>query len=115
MLKVFERLEEGALIGMLADRTIEGEDQLRHSFLGRKAAFALGPFRLAKMVRRPVILMLGLYHGGHRYDVKFEMLDSGGEDMAPAEEILGRYVTRLEHHVRRSPYNWFNFFDFWTP
>lgn len=114
MLRVFDRLQQGAVIGMLADRTIEGEEQVQHTFLGRRAAFAIGPFRLAKIVRRPVILMVGLYRGGRNYDVHFEMLDAGGEDMAPPDKILGRYVDRLEYYVRRSPYNWFNFADVWN-
>jgi predicted LPLAT superfamily acyltransferase len=27
---------------------------------------------------------------------------------------MQRYVTRLEFHCRRAPYNWFNFYDFWA-
>ena len=30
------------------------------------------------------------------------------------EETMQRYVTRLEFHCRRAPYNWFNFYDFWA-
>ena len=25
------------------------------------------------------------------------------------------YAERLEHHARRAPDNWFNFYDFWAP
>jgi predicted LPLAT superfamily acyltransferase len=27
---------------------------------------------------------------------------------------LQAYVARLEHYCRLSPYNWFNFYDFWA-
>jgi predicted LPLAT superfamily acyltransferase len=27
--------------------------------------------------------------------------------------LMQRYVSRLEHHTRRAPYNWFNFYQFW--
>jgi predicted LPLAT superfamily acyltransferase len=115
MLKVHARLEEGALIGMLGDRTLEGEEQEMCRFFGKDAAFPLGPFRLAKILRRPVILMLGLYRGGVRYDVHFEELAdwSDERETMTIKDALNRYVERLEYHVRRSPYNWFNFYDFW--
>ena len=114
MLKVSDRLEHGALIGMLADRTLEGEEQALCPFLGRPATFPLGPFRLAKLLRRPVILMVGVYRGGLRYDIHFETLAAGGEEQAPVTEILERYVARLEHYVQLAPYNWFNFYEFWS-
>jgi predicted LPLAT superfamily acyltransferase len=27
---------------------------------------------------------------------------------------VARYAARLEHHCRLAPYNWFNFYDFWS-
>ena len=33
-------------------------------------------------------------------------------DMTPAH--LQSYVERLERHARRFPYNWFNFYDYWS-
>jgi len=31
-----------------------------------------------------------------------------------ARDLLERYVSWLESDCRRAPYQWFNFFDFWT-
>lgn len=115
MLKVDALLARGGLAGMLADRTIGDEPTLPHRFLGAQAAFPAGPFRLAAVLRRPVVVMFGLYRGGNRYDIHFERLDEGPP--APREERLRRlqaqYVARLEHYCRSAPYNWFNFYDFW--
>jgi predicted LPLAT superfamily acyltransferase len=118
MLKIENALEAGEFVGMLADRTIEGEGSLRRTFLGEAAQFPLGPFRLAALLERPLILMLGLYHGGNRYDIYFESLgdvhgSSREERNAALEQALSRYVERLEHYCRLAPYNWFNFYDFW--
>ena len=108
MLKVRETLDRNEFAGMLADRLIEGEDTVRHRFLGEDAAFPTGPFRMAAILRRPIVLMFGLYRGGNRYDVFFERLPDGG-----VEESVARYAQRLEHYCRAAPYNWFNFYDFW--
>ncbi|MBP2302029.1 LpxL/LpxP family acyltransferase [Azospirillum picis] len=123
MLRVRERLDQGHFVGMLADRTLDGEAEVRLPFLGEPAAFALGPFQLAAMLKRPVVLMMGIYRGGRRYDVHFERIadfsDCRIQDRPVQDRpglvrwAAGRYADRLEHYARSFPYNWFNFYDFW--
>jgi predicted LPLAT superfamily acyltransferase len=113
MLAVKDRLEEGYLIGMLADRSLAGERCVDVDFLGAPARFPLGPFRMAAILRKPVLLMLGVYRGGRRYDIHFEVLAANPAE-EPLEAVLRRYVARLEDHCRRAPFNWFNFYDFWA-
>jgi predicted LPLAT superfamily acyltransferase len=118
MLKVRERLAEGTLVGMLADRSPGGDAPVAANFLGAPAGFPAGPWRLAAMLGRPVILMVGLYRGGNRYDIHFEPLAdfsalARGERAAAQRDAIGRYAARLEHYAREAPFNWFNFFDFW--
>ncbi|HMW18091.1 MAG TPA: acyl-CoA synthetase [Accumulibacter sp.] len=120
MLAVQERLTQGYLVGILADRGLSNEATVTLPFLGEPAPFPSGPFRLAAMLRRPVLFMTGLYLGGNRYRVHFEpLIDFSaippGERQQAMREAQARYVARLEHHCRQAPYNWFNFFDFWHP
>ncbi len=51
MLAVRDRLDEGYLIGLLADRSLESERQEQIPFLGCPARFPVGPFRMAAMLR----------------------------------------------------------------
>ncbi|OZA44185.1 MAG: acyl-CoA synthetase, partial [Hydrogenophilales bacterium 17-61-76] len=74
MLQVQARLDEGVVLGVLADRALDTGPTLTLPFLGRPAAFPLGSMRLAAMLRRPVIFMTGLYLGGNRYAIHFEAL-----------------------------------------
>jgi predicted LPLAT superfamily acyltransferase len=118
MLKVRESLDRGDFVGMLGDRTLEGEGEIRLPFMGEPASFATGPFQLAALLKRPVVLMVGLYGGGRRYDVHFEQLAdfstvSTPERAGEVRQAAGRFAERLEHFARLSPYNWFNFYDFW--
>lgn len=112
MIQVRDCLEQGGFVGMLADRTLRGDTPIRLPFLGADAAFPTGPARLSGLLNAPVVLMFGLFRGGNRYEVHFERLDRGASD-EPAE-LVARYVGRLEHYCRLTPYNWFNFFDFWA-
>jgi predicted LPLAT superfamily acyltransferase len=119
MLQVQTRLTQGAIIGMLADRTFQNDEVSWLPFLGQSAPFPLGPFRLASLLRRPLLLMLGIYQGGNRYDIHFELLfdfsQAGLNRRETVDLALAKYVARLEHYCAAYPYNWFNFYDFWTP
>jgi predicted LPLAT superfamily acyltransferase len=76
--------------------------------------------RLAAMLKRPVVFMSGLYLGGNRYAIHFEaladftQLERAGRDAAVRLAVTG-YAACLERHCRATPFNWFNFFDFWQP
>ncbi|MGB0125994.1 MAG: acyl-CoA synthetase [Rhodocyclaceae bacterium] len=121
MLQVKERLDAGHIVGVLADRGLRGDTASSLSFLGEPAPLPTGPFRLAALLRRPVLFMTGLYLGGNRYEAHFELLADFRDverhaRTAAAHAAQARYMARLEYFCRQSPYNWFNFFDFWqTP
>jgi predicted LPLAT superfamily acyltransferase len=120
MLKVHELIEGGSVVGMLADRCLNHDSTRPVPFLGESAEFPVGPFRMAAILRRPVLFMVGLYGGGNRYDIHFETLadfstiPAGGREAA-VQAAMAHYAELLETHCRAAPYNWFNFFDFWQP
>lgn len=118
LLKVQESLAQGFLVGALGDRVVPDEKTARCRFLGREAAFPVGPLLLAALAGCPVILFFGLYQGGNRYDIHFETLAERIvlEPRRRQEQIAvwaQRYADRLEHYARLAPYNWFNFYDYW--
>jgi predicted LPLAT superfamily acyltransferase len=118
MLEARDKLDQGYLVGMLADRALGDDLTVDHEFLGELAPFPVGPFRMAAMLRRPVFFMTGLYLGGNRYQIHFEPLAdfSATSRETREQEIFAaqqHYADRLSHFCRIAPYNWFNFFDFW--
>lgn len=114
MLRVKHCLERGEMVGMLCDRTLSGEPGRQVDLLGTPASFPVGPFRLAAMLKRPVVLIVGLYLGGNRYEIHFEHLADFSQPGAPTvDQVIDLYVSRLDHYCRQAPYNWFNFYDFW--
>jgi len=118
MLQARDRLNEGYLVGMLADRGLGDDSTVDCNFLGEMAPFPVGPFRIAAMLRRPVFFMTGLYLGGNRYQIHFEALADFSDTPREARQAAMRaaqqaYAERLSHFCRLAPYNWFNFFDFW--
>ena len=119
VLKLRDALEQGAFIGIMADRATAEERAIEVDFLGGRARFAVGPWMLASVVGVPVILAFGLYRGGNRYDAHLELfservvLPRGDREEALRACVQG-YAARLEHYARLAPYNWFNFYDYWV-
>jgi predicted LPLAT superfamily acyltransferase len=131
MLGLRDWLDGGGVAGLLADRIPPGPRPAARDgtvvlpFLGRPAAFHDGAFRLAAVLRRPMVFMAGLYRGGNRYDLVFlPVADFSTRVRGPGaaavldrsiRQAMERYVTILESICREAPYNWFNFYDFWAP
>ncbi len=118
MLQVQACLDNGMVLGMLADRTLGGEPSISLRFLGENAKFPTGPMRLAAILRRPVLFMTGLYLGSNHYVIHFEKLADFTDvecthRNAAIRSAVSAYATSLERHCRAAPNNWFNFFDFW--
>jgi predicted LPLAT superfamily acyltransferase len=116
--QVYDSVNRGEMVGILGDRIAESDKITTCQFLGVPTRFPAGPVLLAATLKVPVLLFFGLYRGGNRYDIHFELL---------AEQIVvnreqrrhdiqywtQRYVERLEYYLRQAPYNWFNFYDYW--
>lgn len=120
MLRVQAHLDEGAVVGMLVDRTPGNDTLYPVQILGNQAHLPTGPFRMAALLRRPVVFMTGLYLGGNRYAIHFEPLAdfsnvTRSERDATMQLAITRYAELLDKYCNMAPYNWFNFFDFWQP
>ena len=130
MLRVKECLDRGEVVGILADRVYADEATQSLPFLGHPARFSLSPLRLARVTGAPVVSVFGLFCGGNRYEIVFESLagrvkdasagsgttppSAADADAVSLDDCLAAYVASLERHARRCPYNWFNFYDYWS-
>jgi len=119
LLRVKEALEEGAQVGMLADRLVSGDRAVTCHFFGEPVSLPVGPFLMAAKLRVPVFLCLGLHRGWGRYQVVIEpFAEPAAADVTPDDAAVAEYAQafaeRLEYWCRQAPYNWFNFYDFWA-
>ena len=119
LLRAKECLDRGEAVAMLADRPLGSTDISTEVFFGHPAQFPRGPLRSAAVLQVPVILFFALHRGPRSYDVHFELLAErvGTSRAARADAVAcetRRFAERLEAYARRAPYNWFNFYDFWS-
>jgi predicted LPLAT superfamily acyltransferase len=118
MLQIRDCLEQGKVVGILADRTVAEAPAQVVNFLGCPALFPSGPMRVAAALRRPAVFVTGLYRGANRYHVAFRLLADFSEPTPAGRELavhaaIERYAALLEEYCHSDPYNWFNFYDFW--
>jgi predicted LPLAT superfamily acyltransferase len=121
VLQIRSCIERGELVAMLGDR-VEPADRGRSqtvSLLGGPVEVPEAPYLLAGLLGCPLFFMVALRESGRRYRVIAEVLaervvfERGARGKRIAE-LANAYAARLEHHVLRAPYQWFNFFDYWS-
>ena len=118
MLNIAERLDRGAFVGVLGDRTLGNEPVQAVNLLGERAYLPTGPMRAAAILRCPVFFMVGLYRGKNNYHLVFERVADfsatpAGLRGVAVRSAIERYAAVLDQYCRSDPYNWFNFYDFW--
>ena len=116
-LTVIEALRAGSIVALHGDRHISGKSS-PVTFLGAPASFSLGPFVLSEVTGVPIAPWFATKESGRR--VTIEVHDPFGIEPGPRKtrgermgSALARYAGLLEDHVRKHPYEWYNFYDFW--
>ena len=117
-LVIAEAIQQGSWVGFLADRYMPDDRTVNCEFMGSPAKFPLGPFLVAAVTHVPIVCVFPLYTEG-RYDFHCEILAESitldrKDREAGLQELAQRYAQRLEHYAKLAPYNWFNFYPFWT-
>ncbi len=118
LFQVQAAMERGEVVGILGDRVALDDKIVECDFFGESCKFPAGPLLVGGLLGVPVIMFFGVYLGGRRYEIHFEVLSDGFTlnritRMEQVQAMTQHYVKRLEYYCRRYPYNWFNFYDFW--
>ena len=114
-----ERIARGESLFIVGDRPpASGNGRtLDIPFLGREAPFPIGPLFLAHLLKCPVYLFFCVQEGrGYRIHMepfaeRVDLPRKGREDALRA--WLERYALAVEARCRETPFQWFNFYDFW--
>jgi predicted LPLAT superfamily acyltransferase len=119
MLQLSQRLERGEWLAIAGDRIpLHGGRSVSVDFLGRPALLPQGPWLLAGLLQCPVNLLFCLKQHG-RYRIELEPFAQRISWRRPQrEQVIAecaqRYAERLGQYCLKAPYQWFNFYPFWT-
>ncbi|MFT9063085.1 MAG: acyltransferase [Acetobacter persici] len=118
MLRVAESLQQGHVIGMLGDRSPATGRTVTVSFLGKAITLPEGPYRLALATAAPILLVCATRAVDGAYAVRFEPFDvpypaSRKDRPQFIQAAAERYAHWMQAECLKSPFSWFNFYDYW--
>lgn len=114
-----EKLDLGEWIIVAADRVPVQSDRVQPvSFLGEEANWPQGAWILANLLKVHVLAVF-CYRIENQFEVHIhsiaEQLDFPRKNrMQAMQNTTRQYVSLLEQHCIRAPYQWFNFYNFWN-
>jgi predicted LPLAT superfamily acyltransferase len=121
MLEVREALEANVFVAFLGDRmpVRSPQAEVAVEFFGDQVHVPVSPYLSAILAGVPLILCFAPRVGRKTYEIEmFEIYDGApvprGQRDKKCHELAQAYADYLEKMCRRYPYNWFNFYDFWS-
>lgn len=114
-----QRVRAGGFVAIAGDRVpVDGGRVATVPFLGAPADFPVGAYVLASLLRCPLLMLACLREaGGHvvRFEMLADRLELPRSGRAQAlHQHASAFAARLEALLVRAPYEWFNFFPFWS-
>ncbi|TGN27797.1 lipid A biosynthesis acyltransferase [Empedobacter tilapiae] len=103
-------LSRNELICFTGDRYFEGNKTMSEVLLGKQANFPAGPFSIASRLKVPVAFVYVMKEKNLHYHLYARLANFKHRD---ANALLKEFCINLETIVKKYPYQWFNYFDFW--
>jgi predicted LPLAT superfamily acyltransferase len=117
-LRLSEKVAAGEFVAIAGDRVpVRQSKTVQVDFLGHPAAFPVGPYILAGLLKCP-LYMLSCLHTDRGYTVRFDLLAQQvllprGQREQALHAYATQYAAALAALLHESPLDWFNFFPFW--
>lgn len=109
--EINDALSKNHLICFTGDRYFDQSRTMQAALLGKEAHFPAGTFMLASRLKTPVAYVYVMkepnlhYHLYTRRAPEFKQRD--------AQAVLNSYTDSVSQMLKKYPYQWFNYFDFW--
>ena len=119
-LPLLSALREGGVVGMQLDRPT-GSQAIPLPFFGRTAWFSTGPAHLSRLSGAPLVPLFFVQEPSP-ISVRRRLVQYVEEPIAVGRdrdrdvdvaEATAKVVRIYEGYVRRYPYQWYNFHDYW--
>ncbi len=114
-IEAFAALKSGAIVAMQGDRYAGGR-HIRAEFLGKPAKFPTAAYSLASAAEVAVLQTLCVRVAHKTYEVRAagSFLPGRGKPPKQPDECARAFAANLERQARKTPFMWFNFYDFWA-
>jgi predicted LPLAT superfamily acyltransferase len=119
LLEIRAALDRKEILAMHGDRFLEGNKIVIDTFMGKPAAFPVGPVNLASRFGVPVSFVFAMKDTKKHYHFYATPLQTiqFSNNLKRRNELLVEsvkvFVNALETTVKKYPLQWFNYYDFW--
>lgn len=118
MVEATAALQRGEVVTIMGDR-YAGGPFTEVEFLGSKVRLPAAAYSLAAATGSPVAVLLAAKTGRRQYSMKlWEVFRPEPTDREnrrrDTQKWAQRFAGSLEGYLREYPYQWYNFFDFWS-
>ena len=124
IMQLKEKIDAGEWVFIAGDRVpLSGMARtVDVQFLGEQAPLPIGPYMLAKALECPVKMMFAYRCQSVGNKVLFDVSPlceklqlNRKTRQQDLQNYAQQFASALEAHCLKSPYQWFNFYDFWQP
>ncbi len=117
MIDAMAALNRGEIVTIMGDRLVKGSSS-EIDFLGESVKVPDSAYLLAASANAPVAVVFAAKTGLQSYHLKvwdyfYPKYNSRAERREMMKECSARYFKALEEYLKKYPYQWYNFYDFW--
>lgn len=110
-------LSEGNIVSMPGDRLFGSSKAICCNFFGVETEFPMGPFIMAASRKTPVLCIFVMKERVYKYHVYVQPITLDEQQAKEptrkrAEYLALQFAEKLERIVRKYPYQWFNYYEF---
>jgi len=118
MVEATAALQRGEVVTIMGDRYAGGPFS-EVKFLGSPVRLPAAAYSLAAATGSPVAVLLAAKTGWRQYNMKlWEVFRPAPSDRENRRRDMAKWAQRfanaLEEYLQEYPYQWYNFFDFWS-
>ena len=120
LLEMKDIMEKKEWLVMHADRFMGDAKVFSLEFLGQQARFPAGPFIIASRLAKKVVFAFTVKIKWNQYlfialpPIEINENDRRSNASAVALQLANEFVKSMEEIVKKYPFQWFNFYDFWA-
>lgn len=110
-----EALDNGEIVAMAVDRMVQSKST-NCMFMGSKAPFPIGPFRICNAIKKPILMVFVFKTNWNSYQVQVCPIENkfAGTKNEQVQSLVQACASTIEQMALQYPYQWFNFYDFWA-
>lgn len=108
--KIHDALSNNEIICFTGDRYFPTAKTMEATILNDKAFFPAGTFQLASRLKVPVLFVYVMKERNAHYHLYAR---TAVFKVRKSQDLLDEYTKSVSNILRKYPYQWFNFYDFW--